>query len=146
MIFHDQCEIRQIFAQKGFSGDVLDRGVAVITANPRLWVDTMLTEEHGLQIEGRSPWRAGTATFMAFVLVGFIPVVPFLLPLFPQPIRWLWSSILTALTFAGIGWMKSVVLEHSKWRSVLETLFSGGGAALLAYLIGMWLRHAYGVN
>jgi vacuolar iron transporter family protein len=54
-------EVRQIFAKKGFSGDVLDRIVEVITANPRLWVDTMLTEEHGLQIEGRNPWRAGMA-------------------------------------------------------------------------------------
>ena len=91
-------------------------------------------------------WRAGMATFTAFVIVGFIPLIPFLLPLFGPSNRWVWSSTFTALTFAGIGWMKSAVLEHSKVRSVLETLLSGGGAALLAYWIGMWLRHAYGAN
>jgi VIT1/CCC1 family predicted Fe2+/Mn2+ transporter len=44
-------EIRQIFARKGFGGDLLERIVEVITSNPKLWVDTMLTEELGLQLD-----------------------------------------------------------------------------------------------
>ena len=45
-------EIRQIFLQKGFEGQVLDEVVDVITKDKKLWVDTMLTEELGLQIDG----------------------------------------------------------------------------------------------
>jgi hypothetical protein len=64
-------------------------------------------------------------TFMAFVIVGFIPLIPFLLPLFNPSNRWLWSASLAALTFAGIGLIKSLALEHSKWRLVLGTLLGG---------------------
>ncbi|MBL8827572.1 MAG: VIT1/CCC1 transporter family protein, partial [Planctomycetaceae bacterium] len=47
-------EIRQIFAGKGFDGELLDRVVDVITGDERRWVDTMLTEEHGLRLQSPS--------------------------------------------------------------------------------------------
>ena len=40
-------EIRQIFRGKGFDGDVLERIVAVITADRKRWINPMLTEEWG---------------------------------------------------------------------------------------------------
>jgi VIT1/CCC1 family predicted Fe2+/Mn2+ transporter len=66
-------EIRQIFARKGFDGEVLDEIVATITEDSELWVDTMITEELGLQLDGPNPLRAGVATFFAFLVVGLIP-------------------------------------------------------------------------
>ena len=38
-------EIRQLFAQKGFTGALLEDIVAVITQDRKRWVETMLTEE-----------------------------------------------------------------------------------------------------
>ena len=43
-------EIRQIFARKGYQGDTLERIVEVITNDERRWVETMLAEEHGLDL------------------------------------------------------------------------------------------------
>jgi hypothetical protein len=40
-------EIRQIFAAKGFRGRDLERVVEVITSDPQLWAETVMTEEHG---------------------------------------------------------------------------------------------------
>ena len=137
-------EIAQIFARKGFTGDVLDRIVETITADRRLWVDTMLTEEHGLQIHGPSPVRAGLATFMSFLLIGLIPLVPFLLPGLSPDQRFLASSIATGLSFLSVGVAKGAVLEQGLARSGLETLLTGGIAALLAYLVGGWLRQTFG--
>lgn len=137
-------EIAQIFARKGFEGDVLDRIVETITADHGLWLDTMLTEEHGLQLDGPSPVRAGLATFLSFLLVGLIPLVPFLLPGLSQDQRFLASCIATAMAFLAVGLAKGVVLEHGPVRSGLETLITGGVAALLAYLVGGWLRQAFG--
>ncbi|MGH7558029.1 MAG: VIT1/CCC1 transporter family protein [Gemmatimonadota bacterium] len=137
-------EIAQIFARKGFEGDVLNRIVQTITADRGLWLDTMLTEEHGLQLDGPSPVRAGLATFLSFLLVGLIPLVPFLVPGLSPDQRFLASSIATGLAFLTVGLAKGAVLEHGIVRSGLETLLTGGIAALLAYLMGSWLRQAFG--
>lgn len=140
----EQEEIRQIFARKGFEGDVLEKIVNIITQDRQLWVDTMLTEELGLQVNGPSPMRAALATFAAFFVVGVIPLVPFLVPSLTAGQTFLASALVTALAFFGVGMAKGFVLGRSALRSGLETLFVGGLAALLAYAVGTWLRQAFG--
>lgn len=137
-------EITQIFARKGFEGEVLDRIVETITSDQGLWLDTMLTEEHGLQLDGPSPVRAGLATFLSFLLVGVIPLVPFLVPGLDPDQRFLASCIATGMAFVTVGVVKGAVLEEGRLRSGLETLLTGGVAALLAYVVGSWLRQAFG--
>jgi VIT1/CCC1 family predicted Fe2+/Mn2+ transporter len=129
-------EIRQIFERKGFAADDLDRVVEVITADRERWVETMLAEEHGMSANGPVPWRAAAVTFAAFVLVGGAPLAPFLLG---------WnsynaSSILTGAAFFLVGAAKSRFVAQSWWTSGLETLALGGGAAGLAYVVGLMLR------
>lgn len=138
-------EIREIFQQKGFEGEVLDEIVEVITQDRELWVETMLREELGMQVEPQSPLRAGVTTFVAFVLVGAVPLLPFLIPGLAMQEAFIASGAVTALAFAGVGLGKGAALERPLLRSTLETLFTGGGAAVLAYLVGHWLRQAYGV-
>ena len=137
-------EIRQIFASKGFEGETLENIVEVITNDRRLWVDTMLTEELGLEVEGPNPLRAALATFVAFIVVGFIPLAPFIIPSLSKETSFLASSIGAAFAFFGVGTTKGLVLGRSAFRAGLETLVTGGGAALLAYVVGAWLRQAFG--
>lgn len=138
-------EIREIFQQKGFGGETLEEIVEVITQDRDLWVETMLTEELGLQLESASPLRAGLTTFLAFVLVGAVPLIPFLIPALSMQQAFIASGVVTALAFAGVGLAKGMALERPLPRSTLETLLTGGGAAVLAYAVGHWLRQAYGV-
>ena len=51
---------------------------------------------------------------------------------------------LAAATFMLIGVAKGILLDRSIWRAGLETLLTGGGAAVLAYAVGAWLRYLYG--
>lgn len=139
-------EIRQIFARKGFEGETLEKIVEVITQDRRVWVDTMLTEELGIQIEGPQPLRAALVTFFAFLLVGLIPLIPFLFPYLTQQQMFMVSSTITAMAFFGIGLVKGWITRRSRLRSGLETLLMGGGAAVLAYLVGAWLRQAFGTG
>lgn len=138
-------EVRQIFAAKGFEGEVLDRIVEVITHNRKQWIDTMVTDEYGLQLSGPSPWRAAGATFVAFLVAGFVPLFPFFLPITLEGrTTFLLSTIATMLTFYLIGVAKGRVLERSLLRSGLETLAVGGAAALLAYGAGAALHMLLG--
>jgi len=132
-------EIRQIYAAKGFSGDELERVVDVITADRARWIETMLQEELGFPAETADPYRAAASTFVAFLLVGFIPLVAFVVRAmvpgtFDDP--FVWSSALTAITFFGIGTLKAPFVDERWWRSGLETLAIGGFAAALAYAVG----------
>lgn len=135
-------EIREIYRAKGFEGTDLDRAVEIITANRELWVNTMLTEEYGLPMQERSAMKAAVGTFIAFLLCGMVPLAPYFFSpsLLDRTAATVAATVLTALTFFAIGSAKSRWSLMSWWRSGLETLAIGMGAAVLAYLIGYALR------
>jgi VIT1/CCC1 family predicted Fe2+/Mn2+ transporter len=133
-------EIRQIFAAKGFVGQMLEDAVEVITANREVWIATMLAEEYGVAAARRSPMRAAIATFGGFLVCGLVPLAPFLLGL-PNA-AWV-ALVATALTFACIGWGKSLWSLSPWWRSSLETLAIGLSAAIVAFGIGHVLNGVF---
>ncbi len=130
-------EVREILRGLGIVGHLLDRVVAVITADRDRWVRIMLREEYGLPVAVRSAWRAAGSTFAAFLLCGLVPLVPFVAGL--KNAFWV-ASAATGLIFVLIGALKSRWSVQSWWHSGLTTLAIGGGAAAVAYLIGAWLR------
>jgi vacuolar iron transporter family protein len=138
-------EIRQIFRRKGFSGEVLERIVDTISADPNVWIDTMLVEEYGLRKEAPQPWRAAIVTFGAFIVVGAVPLAPFLVPGLGMTRQFYLSGGLAACVFAGIGMLKSAVFRQPMLRAGLTTLASGGAAASIAYLTGYLLHLAFGL-
>lgn len=140
-------EIRQIFSAKGFSGTELDRVVEVMTADPSVWIDTMMLEEHGYGPVREEPLRAASATFVAFILVGFIPLFAFILELLSPSILdrpFLWSSLMTAAAFFVVGALKSRFVAQRWWLAGSETLAFGGIAAVIAYYAGALLKGVVG--
>lgn len=135
-------EVKEIYEKYGFEGELLERVVEHMTADNDRWVDIMMKEELEMQEDGRSPFRIGLATFVSFIALGLIPLVIYVVDLLnPQESNlFLISSVLTGITFLGIGYLKSYVTDNSKWRGMLETLLLGGAAALLSYFIGDWIE------
>jgi VIT1/CCC1 family predicted Fe2+/Mn2+ transporter len=129
-------EIRQIFRAKGFEGEALESAVNVITDKRERWIETMMTEEHGLPPISRSPARAALSTFLAFLACGSIPLVPFILGL-PATVEA--STVMTGLTFFSIGSMRSRWSPAPWWRAGLETFAIGIAAAAMAYIVGLIL-------
>ena len=130
-------EVRQIFATKGFKGKTLDAAVEVITAEKERWIDTMMTEEHGLPPITRSPVTAGVITFLAFVFCGFLPVAPFVFGLNASVFV---SVLMAAITFFLIGSMRSRWSPIHWLRTGVETLVIGLSSAGVAYLVGDFLK------
>ena len=136
-------EIRQIFSQKGFDGELLEEIAGVITADKKRWIDTMLTDELGLRLSTPNPVCAAIVTFVAFLVVGFVPLFSFVWQLFgalPMESAYGWSTAFTAIAFFGVGAAKSRFVEEKWYYAGLETLLVGGMAAGLAYGIGALLR------
>ena len=139
-------EIRQIFHKKGFTGEVLETIVTTIINDKKLWIDTMLTEEHGLQTNMLNPFKSGAVTFSAFVFVGTIPLLPFLLAELAMQTQFLISACLAGFMFFLIGAMKSFVFDKPVLISGLKTLLTGSVAASLAFITGYLLRVVFDIT
>ena len=97
-----------------------------------------MKEELNMVKEDKSPFTIGLVTFVAFVVLGLIPLLVYLIDwVFPiQSSLMIMASTLTLISFALIGYLKGAVNQTSKFKSVFSTLFLGVSAALVAYFIG----------
>ncbi|MBK1835516.1 VIT1/CCC1 transporter family protein [Roseibacillus ishigakijimensis] len=136
-------EIRQIFAAKGFHGETLEKIVTVITSDHDRWLETMLHEEHGISPSRPNAWKAALATFLAFLIIGIIPLLAYFVD-FTRPGSlgnpFLPACLLTACSFAIIGALKARIVGQRTLYGLLETLAVGALASGLAYAIGYLLR------
>jgi vacuolar iron transporter family protein len=136
-------EVRQILAAKGFEGEDLKRAVETVTSDRQRWVDLMMTDELGHSLRGPKALRAALVTFVAFVAVGLIPLLSFLIDYFsPVSIAepFLISSVLTGTAFFAVGAAKALFVEQKWYWAGSETLIVGGSAAGIAYVIGALLK------
>lgn len=95
----------------------------------------------------KNPKRTAIATFVAFVLIGLIPLLPFVLA-YISPIidlmKFQLSIVMTAVAFVSIGYFKGEVVGKHKLKSATQTLLIGGIAAIISYLVGWLLRGIVG--
>jgi VIT1/CCC1 family predicted Fe2+/Mn2+ transporter len=92
-----------------------------------------------------SPLVAGFITFLAFLVSGSLPLLPYILGLEPHTTFYM-SAVIAALVFFSIGSLKGVVLGKPFLISGFSTLLTGGSAAALAFIIGYYTQSLLGVN
>src|SRR6201981_2375799 len=69
-------EIRDIYAAKGFTGELLDQVVGTITANRETWLATMMDEELHLQpVQAPDIMRSATVITVATLIGHLIPLL-----------------------------------------------------------------------
>ena len=92
--------------------------------------------------EEAQPIRHGLATFAAFVVVGAVPLVPYLIPEMTLG-RFAASCAATLVVLFGVGALRALVTSDRWWRSGLEMLLLGVAVAA-AYasgaLVADWLQ------
>jgi VIT1/CCC1 family predicted Fe2+/Mn2+ transporter len=85
----------------------------------------------------KNAFGAALATFVAFILIGFIPLISFVFDF--GSINYQVTIILTAVAFSVIGYIKGSVTGKNKIWSALQTLAIGTLAALIAFYVGLIL-------
>ena len=89
-------------------------------------------EAQELPEEEAFPFRHGGATFLAFVLAGAVPLLPYTIPLLSVE-RFTSSIALTLLALFAVGASRALIANVRWWKAGLEMLGLGAVVAALAY-------------
>jgi predicted membrane protein (TIGR00267 family) len=132
-------EIREIYSQKGFDGELLDKIVEKITADEDIWVGVMMAEEHQLiPTSRRDALRSAIVVGIAAVIGSLIPLIPFL---FLSVKTSIWVSLaISSLTLFVVGFYKARTTVGHPGKSGLEMTVIGILSALVGYLVGLLLK------
>lgn len=85
------------------------------------------------KIGKKTPLSIALWTLVAFIIVGFIPLVPYVFNIGTFQL----SCLMTGVAFFGIGALKGYVAQHGWFSSAVQTLALGTVAALIAYYVGV---------
>ncbi len=127
-------EIRDIYAAKGFDGELLERVVETITSNREQWLQTMMDEELHLQpIDNADIIRSSVVITVATLIGHLIPLVPFVvLARTPALVT---AIVLSGLVLFGVGADSSITLVGDWRRNGIQMIAIGLGAAAIGFLV-----------
>ena len=133
-------ETVEILRKRGFSDDDAQTLAEIYQKNDDYWADFMM--HHELELPnplGENPYITGFMTFLAFLVFGAIPLLPYV---FAHQIQNLFtvSCIATFFALFSLGVIRWRVTKHKFIRSVGEIVLVGGVAASLAFFVGTFFR------
>lgn len=132
----ERAEIRRIYSQKGFSGEILDQIVEKITSNERVWVNTVMEEELKISDISKSTIMLSSIVVGCASLLGsLVPVLPFIF--LTEKNAAIVAVGLSAVTLFAIGAYEAKSFIGSWWKNGLRIMLIGMGAAFVGYLIGL---------
>ena len=80
------------------------------------------------------PARHGAATMAAFISLGSVPLLPYLLG--AGPLQLLHATAMTLLTLFLVGAARALVTDLHWWKAGAEMLAVGAAAAAVSYAVG----------
>lgn len=136
-------ELALIYEARGLELEQARSFARTLLARPDQALDVLAREELGLNPDDLgSPLGAAVSSFLAFAAGASLPLLPFLIGGLAQPL--IWTIGLTALALAGIGLALSLFTGRGAWQGALRMLLIGGGAGVVAFLVGRLLGVALG--
>jgi VIT1/CCC1 family predicted Fe2+/Mn2+ transporter len=144
----------------GVTGGTLEPVAVLVVGAANLLADGLsmgVGNYHGIRSEERvreaqslpeleaHPVKHGVATFLAFVVAGAVPLLPFVIPGLAH--RFILSSLLSLLVLFAVGAARVSVATGRWWASGLEMLGLGAVVGFVAYgagagvaRLGEWMR------
>lgn len=136
----------------GVTGGTLSAGTVLIVGLANLLADGLsmgvgnylgiqaeesVRTAEGLAERESRPARHGAATFLAFVVAGAVPLIPYLVPGVTTS-RFGWAAVAALVTLFVVGAARAVVTADLWWQAGLQMLALGAAVAAVAYGTG-WL-------
>lgn len=128
-------EVRALYAQKGFSGELLENIVETICADRQRWVAEMMREEHHLEeVDVRASLASAALVGVASLVGALLPVLPFaVLTRTPGVVA---AVVLGVAGLLALGMVKARITGISRARGALSIAAIGLASALVGYAIG----------
>lgn len=137
----EMSEMRFLLKGLGYNEDDANNLTELLKKNKNFWLDVMMREELHLSFNKKQvPWKEALATFIAFVVAGFVPIAPFLFLNADGIYLLTVAGIATAVALFAVGSMRTLITGERWFVSGIEMLIVGGIAATLAYAIGFLIR------
>lgn len=129
-------EIRRLYAQKGFTGALLERVVDTICRDPEVWLAVMMREEHELAPVNRSAsLRSAGIVGLSSLAGAVVPVLPFAILSRERAIGA--ALLLGALGLFALGAFKARVTAGRKVRDGVVLALIGCASAVVGYVAGL---------
>ena len=133
-------ETIEILVERGFTKQQAQDITKIYSTNEQYWTDFMMNYELELpNPESENPFFTASATFAAFIIFGFIPLIPYLF-LRGLANNFVLSCIATTIGLLILGFFRWKVTNQTLLRSVGEIMLLGGVSASVAYFVGTFFR------
>jgi predicted membrane protein (TIGR00267 family) len=128
-------EVRKIYADKGFSGDLLERVVDTITANRDEWVNSIMADDLRLEpVKTSSVLRTSIIVTIACLIGSFLPLLPFIF--FPRGIAIIAAIAVSAVALFAVGVYQAVTMVGNWFQGGIKMVVIGLGAAFAGFIVG----------
>ena len=128
-------EVRRIYAEMGFTGNLLDSVVDTITSSRDVWVNTMMDQELHLQrVETPSILRSAVVITIATLVGHMIPLLPFVW--MARNAALILAIALSALALFGVGVYSALTLIGDWRKNGAQMVLIGLGAAGVGFAVG----------
>ena len=128
-------DLARIYHRRGLPLDTACKVSKALSADVRSALETHAREELGLNPEDLgSPIGAAVSSFVSFAIGASVPLLPFLLGAGTRAFAV--SAVLAAGALFVVGMISSRLTGQALVRGGLRLLVVGGGAGVIAYLIG----------
>jgi predicted membrane protein (TIGR00267 family) len=133
-------EVRRIYEEKGFTGKTLEEIVTTITADKKLWLDTMMAEELKIpSVDTKAVLKSSVIVTIATAIGHMIPLFPFFFVASTTGLTL--AVVISGIVLFAVGVYQAVTLVGNWWKSGIRMVIIGLSAAFIGYFIAR-LFHA----
>jgi len=136
----ERAEIEYMLTVRGFTPDEVTIMADRIMSDEKLALEYMVHHELNLAYpNNEQPVSGGVAMFFAYVIAGFIPLMPYFFLTGGAAI--ILSVALGVSALFTLGYVQGKLTHTPRIKTGLEMLYVAGGAAVLGYVIGQIVDH-----